>query len=337
MSHKSPVYYTYGKHPSQRQTISADPMLPGMASVPCEIVSSAAQTMVLSTPDLLVIILSQLPHSTLLKAKSVNKTWASLFGHVEIQAALFQCPRPKRSALYVETHSDILLDKFSAFWPNNGKDKAEFSKTSPVKTFHPEGYHEVPVGASTSQNSSETCLQNATTLQPQQHPEHGQKCPYGEQWRQLLICQPPIEVLELVQEVSRRGGGTLESRTVIHRPEGLRMGFLYDAVRHWHEVERSSVKLLWNRRTGDLTKGTGSYRQIYVDGPSFKAIEDKPCVTIHGHTSVGCGQYGGLTYSNHQRSDRRAQFIKSDGEEVEYCMSEPRHLRLKYFGEEDEG
>jgi len=289
-------------------------------STPHEAFSSAAQKKVLSAPDLLVIILSQLPHSSLLNAKSVNKTWASLFGHVEIQAALFQYPRPNGSALYVEPHSDILMDKFSTFWPINGEDKAVFSKSSTVKTFHAEEGSEVPVNALKSHNPSGTRLPSRATLQPQQQRDHVDKCPYSQQWRQLLICQPPIEALELVQEVSQRVGGSLEFRTVIPRPDGLRMGFLYDAVRHWHEVERSPVELLWNRRTGDLVHQD----QIYVGGPSFKSTGDKPCVTIWGHTSVGCGQYGGLTYANYQ-SAQRAQVIKSD-EEVEYFMSEPKRM-----------
>lgn len=296
-------------------------MIPDTVSIPREAVSSVAQRTVLSTPDLLVIILSQLPHSSLLKAKRVNRTWASLFGHVEIQASLFQHPRPKGSALYVETHSDILIDKFSTFWPINGEDKAEFSKSSTVETFHPEEWNKLPVDASNSHDPLETRLQNTTTLQPQQQRGHGDKCPHRQQWRQLLICQPPIKALELVQKVSQRVGGMLEFRTVIPRPDGLRMGFLYDAVRHWHEVERSRVELLWNRRTGDLVY----HNQIYVDGPSFKMVEDKPCVTIWGQTSVGCGQYGGLTYANHW-SGQRAQVIKSGDEEVEYCMSEPKRI-----------
>jgi hypothetical protein len=101
------------------------------------------------------------------------------------------------------------------------------------------------------------------------------------------------------------------------------MGFLYDAVRHWHEVERSGCQLLWNRRTGDLIY----HRQFYEDGPSFKTIEDKPCVTIWGRTRVGHGEYGGLTYRNHRSGPgQRAQVIKSGDENVEYLMSEPRQI-----------
>lgn len=320
-SGRRPLHYNYGKRPSQQQSISESPRILDSVLIPREGNSSTAQKTVLSSPDLLIIILSQLPHSSLLNAKRVNSTWASLYGHVEIQAALFQRPRPKGSALHVETHSDILIDKFSTFWPINGEDKAVFSKCSTVDTFHPEEWNELPVDASDSRDPSETRLQRTTALQPQQQPGHGDKCPYREQWRQLLICQPSIEALELVQEVSQRAGGTLEFRTVIPRPDGLRMGFLYAAVRHWHEVERSPVELLWNRRTGDLVH----HNQFYVDGPSFKTMEDKPCVTILGKTSVGCGQYGGLTYAN-CGAVRIPQVIESDDEEVEYCMSAPKRI-----------
>jgi hypothetical protein len=226
------------------------------------------------------------------------------------------------------------MDKFSTFWPINGEDRAKFSRSSSVTTFHPGEWNEISVDALNSHDPSETRFQNTTTLQLQQQRGHRDKCPYSLQWRQLLICHPPIEALELVQEVSQRRGGTLEFRTVIPRPGGLRMGFIYDAVRHWHEVERSSLELLWNRRTGDLIH----HNQIYLDGHSFAMIKGKPCVTIWGHTSVGCGQYGGLTYANHL-SVQRAQVIKSGDEEVEYCMSGPKrmsfNLSLTYASEQD--
>ncbi|KFX98178.1 hypothetical protein O988_04475 [Pseudogymnoascus sp. VKM F-3808] len=193
---------------------------------------------VLSTPDVLVIILSQLPHSSLLKAKLVNETWAGVFENVEIQASLFVRPRPKESALYTETYSDLLINKFLT-WPTN---PAEY-----------EDKH------------------------------------HSWQWRQLLVCQPPVEALEIVQQVNQRFGGTLEFRTIIPRPGGLRMGFLYDAIRYWHQVENSSVELLWNRKTGDFTDSM----RIYPDGSNYKTLDDKPCVTIWGKTGVGCGQYGG--------------------------------------------
>src|ERR1700712_5035117 len=136
--------------------------------------TSYPQKRVLSTPDLLILILSQLPHSSLLKAKLVNKTWASLFEHVQIQAALFERPRPKDSALYTETYSDLLMNKFSTPWPSNREEYANKN--------------------------------------------------HSWQWRQLLVCQPAVESLEIVQQISRRGGSTLEFRTIIPRPYGLRVG-----------------------------------------------------------------------------------------------------------------
>jgi hypothetical protein len=139
-----------------------------------------------------------------------------------------------------------------------------------------------------------------------------------EKWRQLLVCQSPVEALEIVQKVNRRGAKALKFRTIISRPDGLRMGFLYDAVKHWREVEHGGdITVLLNRRTGDLV----SEFQIYPEGPGFKEVEDKPCITILGTTSVGCGPSGGLTYCSYRQNIRDpAQVIRSGSEKVTYTM-----------------
>lgn len=265
--------FKYGNLPLQQLSASKEHIIPDAAVDSNATVASDAQMKVFSTPDVLVIILSQLPHSSLLKAKLVNKTWASVFKNPEIQASLFERPRPKNSALYTETYSDLLMNKLSTPWPTNEEEYENKELTW--------------------------------------------------QWRQLLVCQPPVEALEIVQEVERRGSNSLEFRTIVPRPNGLRMGFLYDAIRYWHEVERSSVELLWNRKTGDLT----SDAEYYPDGLSFKTSDDKSCVTIRGHTSVGCGQYGGLTYDLYQPERNDApivRVIKSGNEKVSFSMSEPK-------------
>jgi hypothetical protein len=287
--------------------------------------TSNAEIRVLSTPDLLILILSQLPHSSLLKAKLVNTTWACLFKHVEIQAALFKRPWPKGSALYTETYSDVLRNKFSGFWPIKGEGVAIIKQDM----LHFKESNDMPIDTPNILSSSEISLQTTRALQlPLQG--HIDNCCSDWQWRQLLVCQPPIEVLELVQHVDRRGGSSLEFRTIIHRSDGLRMGFLYDAVRHWFEVERSLVvKLLWDRRTGDLIDDD----DYYEDGSSYKTAEDKPCVTIWGRTNVGCSQYGGLTYNKYTFQHNSGhgknpipEIIKSGVEEVEYSMSDPKRI-----------
>jgi hypothetical protein len=243
-----------------------------------EIPSSEAQKTVLSTPDILVLILSQLPHSSLLQAQLVNTTWAGLYNHVQIQAALFRCPRPPASALYCEPYSDLLIEKFfSSFWPG--------SQEQYTAAFH------------------------------------------APQWRDLLVSQPPARALEIIQDISCRGGGNLEFRTIIPRPEGLRMGFLYDAIRHWHEEEGSGVRLFWHRTTGQ----PGSNRS-YANGINFKTADSVPCVTILGKNSVGCGQWGGRTYSdysygNHQSQRPAARIIRSGEEVVEFIMSRPKDVQ----------
>ena len=285
--------------------------------------TSNAQRQVLSTPELLVSILSQLPHSSLLKAKLVNKTWASLFKHVEIQAALFECPRPKESALYTERYSDVLMDKFSKFWPINGKEsgKAIILKSHVQKKLHSKESNDIPVDVPENYDPLEIHLRETRTLRPRPH-KYVDHC-HNSQWRNLLVCQPAVEALEIVQFVNARAGGNLEFRTIIPRPNGLRMGFLYDAVRHWFKVEQSyQVNLLWDRRTGDLI----NHYDTYEGGPSYKTAEDKPCVTIWGGTSVGCGQWGGLTFATHYGGGAGAerQVIESGDEKVRYSMPEPK-------------
>ncbi|KFY30523.1 hypothetical protein V494_08124 [Pseudogymnoascus sp. VKM F-4513 (FW-928)] len=283
-----PVYYWFkhGNIPLQH-AVSKEPINPDTARAP-NATTSDAQMKVFSTPDVLIIILSQLPHSSLLNAKLVNKTWASLFDHVEIQASLFERPRPKGSALYTEAYSDLLMSKLLAPWPTDR-----------------EGY---------------------------------EKHELSWQWRQLLVCQPPVEALEIVQEVGRRVGGTLEFRTVIPRPGGLRMGFLYDAIKHSHQEERSSAELLWDRKTGDLTDD----KYYYPDGHGFETLDDKPCVTIWGQTSDGCGSHGCLTYRSWRGNGQtqKPRVIESGGEEVEFTASEPKlisiNLSLLFPEDEDE-
>lgn len=337
-------YYIYGKRPSEKENGSKSSSVISdiRPSIPSEAESgSAAQRTVLSTPDLLIIILSQLPHSALLQVQRVNRTWAGLFDNLEIQASLFRQPRPKGSALYVEAHSDILMDHFSAFWPSDGQDGAKFDRCADFANFHSKSFHEKHVATSDSGDSSdEARLQDTAIpeLSPEPQDESNEGCPHREKWSQLLVCQPPIKALELVQRVSHRVYGMVEFRTVIHRPDGLRMGFLFDAVWHWHEVEGSNADLLWNRQTGD-TEYPEDCIEEYEDGPVSKVAEGEPCLTIWGHSSFGCGQSGGLTYSNYRGYTRRAgekkvksQIIYSDEEEVKYSMYEveERPTRIRW-------
>ncbi|OBT67252.1 hypothetical protein VE03_02675 [Pseudogymnoascus sp. 23342-1-I1] len=273
--------FDYGNLPLKQYVVSKEPIIPGTAMDSNAAAPSEAQMKVFSTPEMLAIILSQLPHSSLLTAKLVNKTWAGLFENAEIRASLFECPRPKELALYTEAYSDLLMNRFLAPWPTS---RAEYGSQS-----------------------------------------------YSWQWRQLLVCQPPVEALEIVQRVDQRGGGLFEFRTIIPRPNGLRMGFLYDAIKYWHRMESRRVKLLWNRRTGDLTDSDN----YYPDGPSYKTFEDKPCVTISGKTSAGCGSSGGLTFEHYQSTRNNAQaqrsrirIIKSGDEKVEFSMSEPKRISI---------
>ncbi|KAJ3495627.1 hypothetical protein NLG97_g3255 [Lecanicillium saksenae] len=328
----SPSYYNYGKRLPNRRSPSIDSTASeeytsstkgtfykesGPSTAPAPPVSlpiisgstdSAAQRAVLSSPDLLLIILSQLPHSSLLKTQSVNKIWASLFDHVEIQAALFQKPRPRGAAAYVEPYSDILKNRFEVFWPAPGKDRARFGLDSKTQRFHPEGWRGIPT----------------TPPPPGRDRHHGlterryeKVCPHRNKWGQILVSQPAVKSFELVREIDGNEA-TLESRSIIPRPNGLRMGFLLDAVRHWNELEIRDVSLLWGRKTGDLIEPS----DFYLCGSGFKTDDDKPCVTMWVHS---------LNYDD--EDELRHQVIESEGEKVSYSMSESKLVRDDGWGE----
>lgn len=306
-------------------------------SIPCQNSSPPAQEEVLSSPDLLLIILSQLPHSSLLRAQRVNRTWASLFRHAEIQAALFQAPRPDDSASYAEIHSDILMAKLPGFWPVSGQVRRDRYHGEPASVFHNFlqkdvarwNWYEIPADDAHNHILEKNTLRfkdrAGYSMRRRQEPKS--KCPYRHKWAHLLVCQPPIEALELVQTVGQWAEGSLEYRTTVHCPNGLRMGLLYDSVKQWYHVEDVWAELLWYRRTGDMIEKF----YFYDDGSTFKAADDKPCVTIAGSANSGCDHDGGLTNSHYDSGEGiPARVIKTDGEVVEYLMSGPKLVQLDY-------
>jgi hypothetical protein len=230
---------------------------------------SRAQRTVLATPELLVLILSQLPHSSLLRAKLVNTTWASVFEFPEVQAALFLCPRPKNAALYAEPYSDLLLSMVldTSVWPSESSDFWRFlsSKISPN-------------------------LLN------------------------VLVCQPAVEYLEVIDIVSPDQGDVLEFRATIGCPEGLRLRFLVDAVKNWFYSSRQT-KILWNRKIGDPADGS----VIYTDGNDYKRFDRKPCITILVKT---------LLHGFLRRRREGDWTIRSGSKDITFTMSEPRKVRL---------
>ncbi|KAJ3495215.1 hypothetical protein NLG97_g3554 [Lecanicillium saksenae] len=232
----------------------------------------SAQARVLSSPELLVNILSQLPHSSLLKAQRVHKTWADLFATVEIQAALFQRPRPARSPEYVEPYSDILQAKFPAFFPTTTKASRGFSRRGVADEYPIEAWSELPIDNAHNGGVPSKALQHGTPLYMRSRKRPRIQCPHRHKWSEMLVAQPPIRALELIQQVQEQFTNKLEFRAVISCPNGLRMGLLYDAVKHCHEVEGSGAELLWNRRTGDTTAKHISY----VDGTGFGTDKDQP-------------------------------------------------------------
>jgi hypothetical protein len=107
-SSSRPQYcFDYRNLPLQQHVVLKEPIVSDTAMGSTAATASEAQMKVFSTLDLRVIIMSQLSHSSLLTAKLVNKTWANLLENAEIQAFLFERPRPKELAQYTEAYSDI--------------------------------------------------------------------------------------------------------------------------------------------------------------------------------------------------------------------------------------
>lgn len=290
----------------------------------------SAQARVLSSPELLVNILSQLPHSSLLKAQRVSKTWADLFATAEIQAALFQRPRPTGSPIYVEPYSDILEARFPAFFPTTTQTLGWFSRSYVMDELLREVWSKLPIDKAHNGGVPSRGLRYDTLHNVQSRKRPRIQCPHRRKWSEMLVAQPPIRALELIQQVEVQFGDTVEFRAVILCPDGLRMGLLYDAVKHCHDVEESRAKLLWNRRTGDVTAKHISY----VDGTGFGTDRDQPCVTVLGRSVDGCTNATGvsLTYRNHANGRAgRGQVIQSGEEDFPYCMSGPKFLSYDYY------
>lgn len=78
------------------------------------------------------------------------------------------------------------------------------------------------------------------------------------------------------------------------------------------------AEMLWKKRIGDIT---AEHRE-HADDPSFKATDSELCLTIAQHNSYGCARSRGRT----NRTFGKAQVLESGGEEIEFCMSQPKRM-----------
>ncbi|KAJ6783537.1 hypothetical protein PWT90_10060 [Aphanocladium album] len=214
------------------------------------------------------------------------------------------------------------MAKLSNFAPCTGRNATGYANSEVAGRFRLMAWCELPIDKSHNPDLSPR-LRSVAACERLLPRGTVASCPHQQKWSDIRISQSPIEALELVQEFELGYRETLEFRAVILCPRDLLLGLLYDAVKHWHDIERSRAQLLWHRKTGDVTcRG-----HAYADGIGFTTTAHLPCVTILGRTAGMCDQEIGLTSRNWEEGQgSRVQVINSGGEDFQYCMSEPKTI-----------
>ncbi|KAJ5970615.1 uncharacterized protein N7479_000533 [Penicillium vulpinum] len=174
--------------------------------------TKSAINKVLSTPEILEMILVQLDMRTLLtSAQLVCYNWANLISESpSIQKALFFTPIGANEWGEEKIINPLLRETFPSFFPT--KDKA---------ADHPFDYSSLPM------------TKDSSTM--------GQFVRKDASWRKMLVQQPPISDIGLYHIISARGGDSAESSSI---PADQKMQeFGYDGVR----MERLFELLLFSR------------------------------------------------------------------------------------------
>ncbi|KAJ6506831.1 hypothetical protein C8R45DRAFT_512263 [Mycena sanguinolenta] len=175
---------------------------------------SPPQESVLATPELLELILSQLPMRDLLvTAIRISKTWHATTLTPSLQRALFFLPSSSSSDSE-HIQNPLLAEAFPRFFA---------ARLMPccARTLIDQ---EMPWGkASDAFKRAEAS------------------------WRRMLLTQPPVLAMEMKQTHSLR-----VRHAILRYPEGLRMGVLYDLGIQFVHRTAASFNIRW-RRNGDIT------------------------------------------------------------------------------------
>ncbi|KAJ7268082.1 hypothetical protein B0H12DRAFT_1320651 [Mycena haematopus] len=207
---------------------------------------STAQDQVIATPELLELILAQLPTRDLLVSASVvSKTWQATTRTPTLQRTLFFLPNPSSEPV----QNPLLAELFHPFFTVNS-DCVSRTWSGPGG--------------------------NAATLMAMpwaKAPEAFKRADAS--WRRMLVIQSPAQTM-LVTSFTR---GRPRRRVVLKDLEALRMGILYDiAVTfvdrrsrsfhiHWHHCNDVDVALAINH-LGCIRGGRRGWldEQFYSDG-----------------------------------------------------------------------
>lgn len=170
---------------------------------------------ILQTPELLELILVQLPIKDLLLARRISTTFNNLIQtSPTLQQALFFRPRPASSPPPTPPASSAPLrshptgDLVTETWQRNSLLTSAFPPwfDRPGLFISPEAFEMLPLAS-----------EQPAYLRPEAS------------WRRMLVTQPPVTELGLLCEVSAMGGSSLKDGSA-HFAHGLTMGALYDAT-----------------------------------------------------------------------------------------------------------
>ncbi|KAJ7692869.1 hypothetical protein B0H17DRAFT_1060892 [Mycena rosella] len=183
---------------------------------------STARDTVVSTPELLALILAQLPmRDLLLTAPLISKTWHEVTLSPTVQRALFFQPDPSPSAPIT---NPLLMEVFPPFFAPEGTNRWAWPGTA----------------------------SSIASMPWAKAPEAFKRADAS--WRRMLLVQPPAQKM-IVVETCHGQMGDSESRTVLHDGP-LRMGQLYDLAVPFVAQIASSFCVRWHTevdREADVT------------------------------------------------------------------------------------
>ncbi|KAJ7093266.1 hypothetical protein B0H15DRAFT_831848 [Mycena belliarum] len=182
-----------------------------------------ARDTVITTPELLVLVLVQLPmRDLLLRAPLVCKMWLATTLSPDLQRALFFAPDldPFSDAAAAPVHNPLLAELFPPF----------FAPRPPTRFDWP------PARALTA-------LPAAAAPAAFAHP--------AASWRRMLVAQPPPRAMYVVQKCQRdERYSEVAMRVALLRGLELRMGPLYDLAAGLANRDASWFCVTWNEEGG---------------------------------------------------------------------------------------
>ncbi|KAJ7162768.1 hypothetical protein C8R43DRAFT_991319 [Mycena crocata] len=177
---------------------------------------STARDTVLSTPELLEHILTQLPMRDLLvRAPLVSKTWQAITLTPTVQRALFFLPEAPSASKPVQ--NPLLVEAFAPFFTFCPEDKHRWSWPGDASSIESLPWAKAPDTFKRADAS----------------------------WRRMLVTQPPAQRLLVTDTSHGRGGNSTHSATLDNGP--LHMGTLYDLAAARIDRVASSFCVRWHR------------------------------------------------------------------------------------------